>query len=370
MVSVVDRYVYAEWLKVFVMALGSMFGLLILFEIQNELTDLVSYDASADQILFYYAIVTPSFLTITLPAAILVSILYSLGQLNRSNEFLAMRSAGLSVFRVTRTIWLSCLLLSGLLWYLNSSLIPWSHEKGEELMTALRFEKQAQELDSDEVGLVLALAFDNRKENRMWFINRYSAYKSQAYGISVSIMDEQRRELRRIMARYGYYDELEGHWKLFDGKEGIFDPDTGSQRWPPFERMDAVELDDDPRLMQLFERRPKDLSFLQLKLITDNFTEEDNPKVLAYKARLHGLMAGAASCLIVAGIAIPFAVSGVRSNPAVGVGKSVGLFFAFYFLTSVLNSMGRQGSLPPQWAAWTPIAIMIALSYALLRRTR
>lgn len=370
MFSVADRYVFSEWLKAFVLVLGSLFGLLILFEIQDSFTDLVGFEASAGEIVFYYAILAPSFLTITLPASVLVSILYSLGSLHRANEFVAMRAAGLSVFRVTRSIWLASLLISGGLWFLNSSLIPWSVEQSDKLIKTIRLEAEAKELSSDEVGLIEALAFDNRVKNRMWFINRYSEYKSQAYGVSVSIMDDQRREVRRVMARYGYFDEDLGYWLLFDGRERINDPDTGREQWPPFERLEAKDLTDDPTLMLLFGKRPKDLSFLQLKRITDNFTKEDNPAVLAYEARMHALMASAASCLIVAGIAIPFAVSGVRTNPAVGIAKSIGLFFAYYILTSLLNALGRQGTLPPEFAAWIPIVFMILLAYVLMRRVK
>ncbi|EDY80612.1 putative permease, YjgP/YjgQ family [Verrucomicrobiia bacterium DG1235] len=370
MFSVADRYVFTEWLKAFALVLSSMFGLLILFEIQDSFTDLVSYDATGGQILFYYAILAPSFLTVTLPASILVSILYALGQLHRANEFVALRAAGMSVFRVTRSIWLASLLISGGLWYLNSSLIPWSVEQSNQLITTLRQDSEAKILDSDEIGVVEGLAFDNRRENRMWFINRYSEYKSQAFGISVSIMDEERREVRRVMARYGYFDEDLGYWTLFDGRERLNDPDTGRERWPPFERLDAKDLTDDPTLMLLFGKRPKDLSFFQLRRITDSFTQEDNPNVLAYEVRLQALMASAASCLIVAGIAIPFAVSGVRTNPAVGVTKSIGLFFVFYIFTSVLNAFGREGALSPEMAAWIPMVAMILLAYVLMRRVR
>lgn len=370
MFSVADRYVFSEWLKAFVLVLGSMFGLLLLFEIQDSFTDLIGYEATSGQILKYYGVIAPSFLTITLPATVLVSILYALGQLHRSNEFIALRAAGMSVFRVTRSIWLASLLISAGLWYLNSSLIPWSVEQSDQLIKTIRLDSEAKVLDTDEVGIVEGLAFDNRKENRMWFINRYSEYKQEAYGISVSIMDEQRREVRRVMARYGWYNEEEGYWSLFDGRERIVDLDTGRELWPPFERLEATDLTDDPSLMLLFGKRPKDLSFLQLKRITDNFSKEDNPAVLAYEARLHALMASAASCLIVAGIAIPFAVSGIRTNPAVGVSKSIGLFFIFYILTSVLNALGREGSLSPEFAAWSPMAIMIILAYVLMRRVK
>ncbi len=371
MPSLADRYVFFEWLKVFALVLGSMFGLLILFEIQDSFTDLVSYEATFGQIAFYYAILSPSFLTITLPASILVSILYALGQLHRSNEFVALRASGMSVIRVTRSIWLASLLISGGLWYLNSSLIPWSVEESDRLMLSLRLNKEAQEMGSDEVGIIQGLSFDNRRANRMWFINRYSQFKSQGYGIQVSMMNEDRREMRRIMARYGYFDEVLGYWILFDGRQIIHNlEDDSNPRLPPFDRLEARELTDDPGLMLLFGKRPKDLSFRQLTRITENVTRDENPKVLAYDARRHALMASAASCLIVAGIAVPFAVAGVRTNPAVGVSKSIGLFFGFYLLTSVLNALGRDGSLSPVWAAWAPMVLMIVLSYFLMRRVR
>lgn len=370
MFSIADRYVFTEWLKAFVLVLSSMFGLLILFEIQDSFTDLIGYGASGGQIAFYYAIYAPSFLTVTLPVSILISILYALGQLHRSNEFVALRAAGMSVFRVTRSIWLACLFFSSVLWYFNSSLIPWSVEQSDQLISQLKFKKQAETMDSNEIGIIKGLAFDNRNENRMWFINRYSEFKSQAYGITVSIMDDDRRELRRVMARYGYFDELAGYWTLFDGRERFVDPVTGRDRWPPFERLDAKDLTDDPALMMLFGKKPKDLSFLQLKRITDNFTHEEIPSVLAYEVYLQALMASAAGCLIVAGIAIPFAVSGVRTNPAVGVSKSIGLFFGFYIMTSILNALAREGVLTPIVAAWSPMGLMILLAYVLMRRVR
>ncbi len=353
------------------MVLGAMFGLLILFEIQDSFPDLLGYQAGALNILRYYLVLSPSFLTIVLPASLLVSILYALGQLHRANEFVAFRAAGMSVFRVTRSIWLACSILSGVLWYLNSSLIPWSVEESERLMLVIELNHESKTVEAAEVGLVVDLAFDNRKENRMWFINRSSQFNEQGFGIMVSVMDDQRRELRRFMARSGYFDETAGYWKLHDGREFIFDlEDDEKNSFRPFESMDVPALTDDPELMMLFGKRAKDLSFRQLKRITDNFTQEHNPNVLSYQARLQALMASAASCLIVAGIAIPFAISGVRTNPAVGVSKSIGLFFAFYLLTSILNAMGRKGTLSPEWAAWTPMIFMIVLAYVLMRRVK
>lgn len=371
MFPVVDRYVFFEWVKIFGLVLGAMFGLQLIVEVQDSFSDLLYYKADFGQILFYYMVLAPSFLTISLPAAILVSILYALGLLHKNNEFLAFRASGMSVSRITRTLWFAGVGLSAAMWYLNASLIPWSVEASRKLLDTLEWNRQAETIGSEKVGLVYNLAFDNRKDNRMWFINRFSEYKQMGFGITVSLMDSDRHEVRRISAETGFFKEDEGHWIFLEGRDSRYAAADGELvRTLPFEKLETKEINDDPSMMLLFGERPKDLSFLELKMITDNFSMSENPKVLDYLVRLQFLMAGAASCLIVTGLAIPFAVSGIRVNPAVGVSKSIALFFGYYIMTSVLNSLGKQQVLSPEVAAWTPNIFMVVLTYVLVRRVR
>ena len=154
MFSLVDRYVFLEWLKIFCLVLGATFGVLLIVEIQDSFTDLLDYDASVGQIVFYYIVIAPSFLTITVPAAILVSILYALGLFHRNNEFLAFRTAGLSVSRITRTLWFSGLAFSAGMWFLNASLIPWSVEASRKLWNQLEYSHEAKTIGAEKVGLV------------------------------------------------------------------------------------------------------------------------------------------------------------------------------------------------------------------------
>ena len=74
--------------------------------------------------------------------------------------------------------------------------------------------------------------------------------------------------------------------------------------------------------------------------------------------------------LIVIAIAIPFAVAGVRVNPAVGVSKSIGLFFLYYVLANVASSLATKGLVDPAVAAWLPNIGMAALALWLFARLR
>jgi len=67
---------------------------------------------------------------------------------------------------------------------------------------------------------------------------------------------------------------------------------------------------------------------------------------------------------------VPFAVSGVRVNPAVGVSKSIGLFFLYYILMNLASSLATKGVLEPLLAAWVPNLGMAAIGLWLFVRLR
>ena len=369
MFKLVDRHILSEWLKMLGLITGAMVCLFMLQSMYDTFGDLMSYDASLLQIGFYYMVLAPSFISNVLPIAILLSLLYSLGRLHRDNEFSAFRSAGMSLFRITRWIWIFGLFFSVGLLFLNGGLVPWSIEQSKKILNNLELRHEALETGTDQVGLVKAVAFDNRKEGRVWFINRFSRYSYEAYGVTVSILNEKRQETQRIIASRGYYDDVDRVWVFHDGREMFFDPVARDiVRNIRFKEKIMPELKDDPTLMLIMEKRPKDLSFLEIKRVLNAKSTADDPKILSFKMRYHGMMAGTMSCLIMVGLAIPFAVSGVRTNPAVGVSKALALFAGYYVLLPFSLALGEQGVLAPLVAAWLPNLIALVLSFWFLRK--
>ncbi|HET7536387.1 MAG TPA: LptF/LptG family permease, partial [Candidatus Didemnitutus sp.] len=102
----------------------------------------------------------------------------------------------------------------------------------------------------------------------------------------------------------------------------------------------------------------------------DYFSAESDPKLNRYAVRYYGLLADTLGPLIILAIAIPFAVSGVRVSPAVGVSKSIGLFFVYYVLNTLSTILGGKGYMDPLWAAWLPNLALIGLATFFFGRMR
>lgn len=357
--KLLDRYVLCEWLKVFLLAMLVTIGLILLEDMYNELQGMLEQGASLKDIYHYYVALTPSFFPIIVPLALLVSLLFSLGQMHRNHEITAMRAAGLNVFKITRTLWLASLILTLFLTYLNAKHIPQAIEKARTFRENLSFSKLVQKQEENNIGVVYNLSFDNRSSGRLWFINRYSQYSQKAFGINVYLQEALGNERQRIMAKEGYFDKEKKHWVMKKGRNIVFDLEGDPIESKPFKKAIFPDLKESPELMMALKKHPQDLSYLELNMLIANVSKEDNPKIQAYMVNKHKILAAPFSCIIITAVAIPFVLGGVRVNPMIGISKTIALIFVYHFLMVVCTMMGGQQFLPAFVAAWLPNLVVL-----------
>ena len=371
-VNTFDRHLLREWLQMLGLVLAATCGLLLVQVLYEDFRSLRDLGARGSVFWRYLLVAMPSFLSVVLPLALLVSLLYVLGKFHRANELTAMRAAGVGFARLTAPIWLVGLMACGVSWWINTTIVPWSVEESRAMKDELEFRMQTSKaLPADRVGAVNSVAFDNPIERRMWFFNRYSKSTQRGYGASVSELDPARREFARITAAEAWFDAARNGWMFQRGRELTFQSDTGELTGSkPFDELFKPRYREDPELMLLIDRKPTHLSLWELRDLVSYLEVVGSPKLALYAVRYYGLIADVVGPLIVIAIAIPFAVSGVRVNPAVGVSKSIGLFFLYYVITSLATSLASRGFVEPVVAAWLPHGAMAALAVWFFWRLR
>lgn len=350
-----DRHLLREWLQILGLVLVATCGLLVVQVLYDDFRSLRELGARGWVLWRYLGVTLPSFLAVVLPVALLISLMYALGKLHRANELTVMRAAGVGFLRLTAPVWGVGVLCCGLSWWLNTTVVPWSVEQSRSLRDELVFQRDAKSLTADRVGAAYSVAFDNARERRMWFFNRFSRFTQHGYGVSVSELDVKRRETTRIVAAEAWPDGAGKGWVFKDGRELTFAPETGELlASAPFAEKVRPGYREDPQLMLLIDRRPVDLSLHELRELIGYLEAERNPKAVPYAVRYYGLIADTLGPLLVIAMAIPFAMTGVRVNPAVGVSKSIGLFFLYYVFANVAASLATKQIVDPAVAAWLP----------------
>lgn len=367
--SIIDRHIFSEWLKAFLICLGLTIGLILLEDMYNDLPELIQLGAQGPAILHYYSLLLPSFLPLIVPLAFMASLLYALGILHRNHEITAMRASGLHVLRITRSLWLVGGCLGGLLFCLNAYWIPQSVEEARHFYESLRFEQQAHKASKDRVGLMYNLSFYNKRHKRLWFFNRFSQYTQTGYGLSLYIQDARGNEEERILAKEAMFDSHTQTWIFKEGRELRFDSITQEPIYSKyFSEKHYTGFSEDPYVMEASQKGIQDLSYRELELLLHyNPLASKSPQALAYQMARQNVLAHPFSCLVILAVGIPFTISGVRSNPLIGMSKTVALVFLYYFLLSVCTRLGEGGMMPLTLAAWLPMLCMLGLSSRLYK---
>ena len=353
--TLIDRHILREWLGILGLVLAATLGLLVMHSLYDELDDLLRAGAQAADVVAYCLVKVPGFLATLLPLCILVSLLYALGRLHQANELIALRAAGLGLGRITRSVWVAGLLFCGLVWWLNSTVVPWSVEEARRMRETLQARQELAGKAAEQVGLRAAVTFDNARGGRLWFMNRYSQFTRRGYGVTVSLRDDRGRETTRLLAREAWRDEASGGWVFRGGREITFDPAGGEvTRTAAFLERRRADFDEDPALMQVYDAKPDRLSLHELERVMAHHQSTGSPKARAYELRHASVLAETLMPLVIIAFAVPFAVSGVRVNPAVGVTKALGLFVVYFIALRIGLVLGGRGTLAPALAALLP----------------
>ncbi len=121
---IVPRYLLRQFLPMFGACLVLFLGVLLMNQFLRLFTLAMMKGIPAYWILSCFARLLPSFATLAVPMAFLVSVMLVLGQLSTTGELMALRAAGFSFRDITRPFFWAAVLLTGLLLLINHKTGP------------------------------------------------------------------------------------------------------------------------------------------------------------------------------------------------------------------------------------------------------
>ena len=367
--KLLNRYILNEWIAAFAATLIATCGILLMEAMYTELQDLVICGASFHKICSYYYRVLLSVLPTTIPVALFISALFSVGKLNNNNEIVAMRSAGISIPQLAAPIIIASSILSGICLILNVSIVPKAFERNRNFLTNVKLNYKAKLANTNDIFYANNYAFDNQLQSRLWFIGKFNLQTKDCLNVNIYQHNNDGVEILRISAEKAIFDKKTKTWTFINGKETHFDKST---KLPVFSKNFDIKIVTDfsetPEIIATFNKKFQDLSFIDLHTMMNNVTEKST--IAKYSVKYYSVIATSLSCIIVALLSIPFALTGIRKNPSVGIAKSVGLLFLFYAITNISHLLGKNGILNYVLAAWLPIIISASFIGPLYKKVR
>jgi len=356
---VLDRYVLAQWVRIFVLtALG--FPLVsILIQATDKLSQLLDRNLAPGTIALSFLYVFPEEISRMIPAACLFATVFTIGPLSRHSELTAAKAGGVSFHRIIRPLIAAAAVA-----------VVLSFAVGE---FATRASARALEL---------------QKENRVRDVKiRYNfVYRADdGWVYAVRLLEtEQPRMQNLVFERPGggptvptlavvadsavYADSFAGRWRLFNGSSHFIRDSTSATTFR-FERLRLRALTQQPRELLVEPKQPEEMDYRELGQYIQILRRSGNDvRRLSVEQALK--LAIPATCLVIALFGAPLAVTAPRAGPAVGVAISLGTTVAYLLLINLTKAIGASGVMDPVAAAWAPNGFFLLLAVLLLWRVR
>ncbi len=367
-----DRYLLRELSLPLSYCLSAFLVFWIAFDLISHLSDYREVGLGGANLLLYYAYMLPDLLLIIVPVGLLLGMLYTLTNLARHHELVAMRAAGISLWRVSVPYFAVGILFSVSLFVLNDVWLTNCNEKAEELLT-----RNKKDSSNPDKKWLKNYNFRNSREGRTWNFSAYHLDTGVFRDAQVTWdLPDGTRQL--IIGKSGAY---EGNLWVFTNVVQLvyMKPDEAPEK-NVTNRLEMPLFTETPELIRS-EVKINSLNsitaskkvFLSLQEISGylrmhpDLSPERRALLLT---QFHGRLAAPWTCLVVILIALPFGAVSGRRNVFVGVASSIVIFFAFYVMQRFGMALGTSGRVPAALAAWAPNVFFAVLGLWLTWRQR
>jgi len=342
--------------------------LVVIWDLFDHFGDIIKAKPSFFLIARYYVgVLCPSF-EYLLPASLLLATIYTLWQLTRNNELIAMRVNGISLNRIMLPfLWIGfgCSLFNGII---AATLAPraaaWTAE-----FYADRFTDNGESIRIDQ-------PYYNSTCRRQWMIGELDL-RNPGRLLGVKVTQERSDGTRAIEIHALKAEWLDRQWWFYGIQELRFKEESGN----PIGVLSPQEPN--PQMVQqvtFLNEKPTDFvseakswEYYTIREMLRYFRSHkgiSDKAVAEKKFQLHRRLAMPWACLIVTLFGIPAGSRSARHNPLSGVFLAIGFFLGFYAVSQIGAYLGIRQIIWTWLGAWLSNMIFMLTGISLLIRMR
>jgi lipopolysaccharide export system permease protein len=354
-----DRYIAAEFTKIFISTTLGFPVLLTIIDLTDSLDKYLSRNLAPSAIALSYVYWIPENIFMVLPAATLFSTVFTIGALTRHSEITAAKASGISFHRLTLPIYVLAVFAAGLTLVL-SELAPLGSRRRSELLQDVRYTSGTERYN-------FAYAADRGRV--------YKVGSLQIAGRTATDFELERKGREKdatyptwiLSSPQATWQPNRG-WTLVNGTLHVI-PASDRDVSMSFDSLRDRHLAETPTELMASPKAPQDMRYAELGRYVSAL-ERSGSDVHELKVERALKIAIPVTCLIIALFGAPLATSSQRGGTAYGIGVSLGITIAFLVLIQLTKAIGGSGQLSPDLAAWLPNVLFGVGGLLLLWRVR
>lgn len=349
--KIIYKYVINEYLKILFYALFAFIFIYLIVDFFERFDMFVKYKAGAGIIAKYFLFKIPLVIYQIIPVAVLLSTLLTIGILSKNNEITAMKSCGISVYKISVPLFLIALVITGLNFISSEYITPYTNTKVESIKNAVINKKPRYFVKQDKIwytgkGLIYSIDFYDNNTNEL-------------HGITIFDFDDNFNLVKRTDAKRAVFED--NGWMLGDISTRNFSYKKGKLGMSEVKQTDKIKVSfiEPPKTFKEVRKRTDEMSYNELKRLINKIKNEGYEST-EYEVDLYAKLSIPFISVVMTIIGIPFALKRQRAGSiAVGIGLSIAIGFCYWIMLSFALSLGHAGVLPPIIAAWVSLIIFL-----------
>jgi lipopolysaccharide export system permease protein len=353
-----DRYVSAEFWKIFFTTATGFPLLVILIDLTDKAKDFLGRNLSPRAIIIGYLYAIPGSVFLVLPAAVLFATIFCIGALTRHSEITAAKASGISFYRVTAPIYVAAC-IAAVLGLGLGAVVPATNAKHDELLQEQRYRGGNERYN---------FAFSAR-DGRVYQIGSVNAARGTIAQLEIVRKGTGPAYPTYVLsAALGRWTPHHG-WGLHRGMLHVF-PDSVSDFAVQFDSAHDNRLREIPTDLMSIPRNPDDLGYGDLRRFIAAL-QRSGGNADELRVELAQKIAVPITCIIIALFGAPLATTTQRGGAAYGIAVSLGTTVIFLMMIQLSKAIGAKGIIePPELAAWVPNLLFALAGGVLLARVR
>ena len=358
---IIDRYIARAVIQGALLAMLILLAVFAFIDFVGQLDDVGQGDYTLRAAFLYVLLMLPQRLYELSPSILLLGGMISLGAMAASSELIVMRAAGISPWRMTRSV-----LQAGLLFAISVALL------GEYAVPAATLAAKTLRAEAIEKKLIVGGGSDIWARDGNRYVNVGKGLPDHRLRqIRFYELDDKRRLRALITAEQARY--VDGHWVV----TGIHTTDlqtdaAGSPQTTV--RTEARRIMPRLILLELFsvlELEATDMSASEL-YVYSRYLENNRLDAGEYRLAFWIKVLTPLTCLAMLLAAMPLVLSITPRSGGVGqrIVFAVLIGIVFFVVSRTSNYLGLASGLPPFLSASLPLFLVVALGVYFLQRLR
>ncbi len=341
-------YIARKFWGPFFFALGIFTTLVVLGDIFEKMKNLSNGATTVWDLLAYSACTFPNWLTTIMPVACLLGAISVISEMVANGEWTACVAGGFAPKQLFKPI-IACILTVVLgTMFVQEFIVPALNLKADEIYyTRIKLTPDFNPHEENDVVIKIS-------PYQMLFAKRVDIAKGVMQQVSLDTYNDQWDIATQLIAQRMAWNTQEQKWILYDGIKRTFlnDMDTTEESFTQQE----APFTTPPQNMAVNKSEDKLLSIRDLTTKI-NFYRQSGLAHYAAETNRQSKLATPFVTVVMCLLGMPFAISTRRKSKILNIIASLVIAFTFWWLISMVSSMGQNGYLNPFLAGWGPVLI-------------